>query len=95
MKRFLILAVLPMVLCAIAVSPSEASVIKKDVNVHETILTAHNDIYAPAKAAFIHDALVPAGIALPDVKINYLEFKPVMLSKGVFKRQRLRCRSPS
>lgn len=95
MKRFLIIA-LPLVFaCALAVSPSEASVIKKDA-IH---LNSHYDlsiaIEATAKAAFIYDALVPASIVMPSVKKKYFELTANDTSKGVFKRQRLRCRSPS
>jgi len=95
MKRFLIIA-LPLVFaCALAVSPSEASVIKKDAIHVNSDYSLSIAIEAPAKAAFIYDALVPAGIVMPTVKKNYFELSANDASKGVFNRQRLRCRSPS
>lgn len=74
MKRFLIASTILTLFTVVAVGSSDATVIKKELTY--SCYSQQTDVVFEGgyKVAFIYDAVVPASIVMPDMKLRYREF---------------------
>jgi hypothetical protein len=93
MKRLLIIASIGTMFSVCAVSYSDATEIKKELT-GQFLNSTSTVVDAPAKAAFIYDAVIPVSIVMPEMRLRYREFTDFNNSFNGVLKSLTRDRSP-